>query len=192
MYDFDLITHIMGYGILAVIIGLIVSIIVHHKKYTETYRDDITGETVVKYKKGAPKNTVGRILAWSLPFLFIGFGATCAILGFAQDGNFDLQKDGYIIWWILVVCIFGFFMLILPVLIIKAIASAVRKYREHVDDKVFEAQSKIENNKAEELEIMKNKYKPIKCEFCGTMNSPKRSNCKNCGAVLQNKDNRLL
>ena len=69
---------------------------------------------------------------------------------------------------------------------------AISKYQENVTTKAINVQNKMAGNKETELQILKSKYKPIKCKYCGTMNSPKKNNCKNCGAILENIDNRLL
>lgn len=190
--NFDLITNIFGYIILADIIALIISLIVHHNKYTEKYYDSTIGRTEVRRKRGAPRNIWSRIFGWLLPVMFIGYGALCAVSGIAQQPEFNVEKDGYILWWIVVVSILGFIMLILPVIIIRVIVGVVKHHDERIADKAINAQNKIEENKETELNTLKLKYKPVQCPYCGTMNPPKYTNCKNCGGVLPNVDNRLL
>ncbi len=183
--NFDLLTRVMGFVITIDVLVLVINALIRIIKYN---RAADKNDTPVQ----KPKNTVGRVGLIALIVLSICYGTACSIIGFSSSSGFDLEKDSYILWWSLAMILFFILLILVPVLIIKVISTIVAAYKERVNRAAINAQIKTEENKAKELSLFKAKYRPVKCVYCGTANHPKRTNCKNCGATLNNTDNRPL
>ncbi len=188
MNIFEISTTVIQALIMTDIIVLIISCIWHIKKYCHSYIDE-TGRRIYT-TQGSPKNRVAKICLFFLPILAILFGLTCFISGISQDAGFENKE--FVLGWAFAIAIFAYLMMMLPVFFVKAIVNAVGKHQENIAKEALKVQQQSENNKAKTLDLLKAKYRPIKCGYCGSMNSPERSNCKNCAGILKNEDNRLL
>ena len=166
----------------------ILTVTISHAVTLIKYNKELNDKTIARPKF---KNTLGKMCLISFPFTAILYGMCCAIQGMKQSGNLN-EGNQLALLWIFIFTIICFGFILVPVFVVKIISAAIAKYRERVTAKAIDAQNQMTANKNAELQILKMKYKPIKCSYCGTMNPPKYTNCKNCGGVLENKDNRLL
>ena len=184
LINFTKLTKFLEIFLMVDVITIIASYIIKLIKYNKELKDN----NIINPKF---KNTLGKMCLILFPFLAIIYGICCAIDGMIQAGTFN-EGNQLILLWMLIMAVIAFVFILFPVFIVKAISSTVSRYRERVATKAIEAQKQVTANKDAELQILKMKYKPIKCSYCGTMNPPKYTNCKNCGGVLENRDNRLL
>lgn len=73
---------------------------------------------------------------------------------------------------------------------LKSAESGLEAVSRKIKDRIA-AEKRIENEKKQVVQkeeaAKKELAKPIKCNYCGTLNPPTRSNCKSCGAPLPKK-----
>lgn len=135
---------------------------------------------------GKKTGKVAKPCAKLLPFTIVGFGVSCAICGMMKT----LPKEDWdmlplFIGVLLIVVVGMLLFFYMPVLMVKGASKHINKRILETNMRAMDIQEKHEQNEADKLLIEKQKYRLIKCEYCGTYNKFTDSNCKNCGATLK-------
>ncbi len=148
-------------------------------------------------KRRALEQTARHLFPALLSCSLLGYGTLCFL---DDNASISAASPAFLMMFamfLVFLSIILYFMIMFPVFLVRVLGKILgtaedRSATKEISEQAITVQKQIEENKAKELELRKAKYRPVRCAYCGTMNSPRYSNCKNCGSPLENRDSRLL